>query len=77
MPDVFFSLDYVFVGGIPLLVFTEWWLTKDKLSVIENFILSSFPDATFQGCNGLSAKYQVLGTFAFLLSFFFTFAIPL
>ncbi|XP_048497581.1 ABC transporter A family member 1 isoform X3 [Beta vulgaris subsp. vulgaris] len=46
-------------GGIPLLVFTEWWLTKDKLSVIENFILSSFPDATFQGCNGLSAKYQL------------------
>lgn len=46
-------------GGIPLPVFTEWWLTKDKFSVIESFILSSFPRATFQGCNGLSARYQL------------------
>ncbi|KAK9664352.1 hypothetical protein RND81_14G035600 [Saponaria officinalis] len=45
-------------GGIPLLVFTEWWLTKQKFSVIESFILRSFPGATFQGCNGLSVRYQ-------------------
>ncbi|KAH9621199.1 hypothetical protein KSS87_008655 [Heliosperma pusillum] len=46
-------------GGIPLLVFTEWWLTKQKFSVIDCFILSSFPGATFQGCNGLSVRYQL------------------
>ncbi|XP_074276823.1 ABC transporter A family member 1 isoform X2 [Silene latifolia] len=46
-------------GGIPLLVFSEWWLTKQKFSVIDSFILSSFPGATFQGCNGLSVRYQL------------------
>lgn len=46
-------------GGIPLPVFSEWWLTKEKFAVIESFILSSFPGASFQGCNGLSVKYQL------------------
>ncbi|XP_059646285.1 ABC transporter A family member 1 isoform X5 [Cornus florida] len=46
-------------GGIPLPIFSEWWLTKEKFSVIDSFILSSFPGATFQGCNGLSVKYQL------------------
>ncbi|GAB4843869.1 Phospholipid-transporting ATPase abca1 [Ancistrocladus abbreviatus] len=46
-------------GGIPLLVFCEWWLAKEKFSVIESFVLSSFPGATVQGCNGLSARYQL------------------
>ncbi|GMH18706.1 hypothetical protein Nepgr_020547 [Nepenthes gracilis] len=46
-------------GGIPLPVFSEWWLTKEKFSAIDSFVLSSFPDATAQGCNGLSARYQL------------------
>lgn len=46
-------------GGIPLPVFTEWWLTKGKFTIIESFILSSFPGASFQGCNGLGVKYQL------------------
>ncbi|KAL5812256.1 hypothetical protein ACOSQ3_027206 [Xanthoceras sorbifolium] len=46
-------------GGIPLPVFSEWWLAKEKFSVIDSFILSSFPGSTFQGCNGLSIKYQL------------------
>lgn len=46
-------------GGIPLPIFAEWWLAKEKFSTIDSFILSSFPGATFQGCNGLSAKYQL------------------
>ncbi|KAF9609996.1 hypothetical protein IFM89_019636 [Coptis chinensis] len=46
-------------GGIPLLIFSEWWLAKEKFSVIDSFILSSFPGATFHGCNGLSVKYQI------------------
>nr|POF11329.1 abc transporter a family member 1 [Quercus suber] len=45
-------------GGIPLPIFSEWWLAKEKFSFIDSFILSSFPGATFQGCNGLSVKYQ-------------------
>ncbi|KAF9597369.1 hypothetical protein IFM89_017715 [Coptis chinensis] len=45
--------------GIPLLIFSEWWLAKEKFSVIDSFILSSFPGATFHGCNGLSVKYQI------------------
>lgn len=46
-------------GGIPLPVFSEWWLTKEKFSAIDSFIQSSFPGATYQGGNGLSAKYQM------------------
>ncbi|KAH7855874.1 hypothetical protein Vadar_029947 [Vaccinium darrowii] len=46
-------------GGIPLPIFSEWWLAKEKFSTIDAFILSSFPGATFQGCNGLSVKYQL------------------
>lgn len=46
-------------GGIPLPIFSEWWLTKEKFSVINSFLLSSFPGSTFQGCNGLSIKYQL------------------
>ncbi|XP_050230528.1 ABC transporter A family member 1 isoform X2 [Mercurialis annua] len=46
-------------GGIPLPIFSEWWLTKEKFSAIDSFILCSFPGATFQGCNGLSVKYQI------------------
>lgn len=46
-------------GGIPLPIFSEWWLAKEKFSVIDSFILSSFPGVIFQGCNGLSAKYQL------------------
>ncbi|KAK2651860.1 hypothetical protein Ddye_011716 [Dipteronia dyeriana] len=46
-------------GGIPLPVFSEWWLAKENFSVIDSFILSSFPGSTFQGCNGLSVKYQL------------------
>lgn len=46
-------------GGIPLPIFCEWWLAKEKFSVIDSFILSSFPGATSQGCNGLSVKYQL------------------
>ncbi|KAH7855585.1 hypothetical protein Vadar_026504 [Vaccinium darrowii] len=45
-------------GGIPLPIFSEWWLAKEKFSTIDAFILSSFPGATFQGCNGLSANIR-------------------
>ncbi|THG05160.1 hypothetical protein TEA_019589 [Camellia sinensis var. sinensis] len=47
------------VSGIPLPIFSEWWLAKEKFSTIEAFIISSFPGAICQGCNGLSIKYQV------------------
>ncbi|KAJ0099983.1 hypothetical protein Patl1_20484 [Pistacia atlantica] len=47
------------IGGIPLPIFSEWWLAKEKFSVIDSFILSSFPGSTFHGCNGLSVKYQL------------------
>lgn len=50
----------ILVGGIPLPIFSEWWLTKEKFSIINSFLLSSFPGSTFQGCNGLSIKYQVI-----------------
>ncbi|KAF5199501.1 Atp-binding cassette sub-family a member, partial [Thalictrum thalictroides] len=46
-------------GGIPLPIFCEWWLTGEKFAVIDSFIQSSFPGATFHGCNGLSVKYQI------------------
>ncbi|RWR92000.1 ABC transporter family protein [Cinnamomum micranthum f. kanehirae] len=46
-------------GGIPLRIFSEWWLAKEKFSMIDSFIHSSFPGAMFQGCNGLSVKYQL------------------
>ncbi|KAG1338408.1 ABC transporter A family member 1 [Cocos nucifera] len=46
-------------GGIPLKIFSEWWLAKEKFSLIDSFIISSFPGATFHGCNGLSVKYQL------------------
>lgn len=46
-------------GGIPLPIFSEWWLAIEKFSAIDSFILSSFPGAAFQGCNGLSVKYQL------------------
>lgn len=55
-----FVCIYVYIGGIPLPVFSEWWLAKEKFSTIDVFIQSSFPGAIFQGCNGLSVKYQVL-----------------
>ncbi|XP_027350044.1 ABC transporter A family member 1 [Abrus precatorius] len=46
-------------GGIPLPVFSEWWLSKQKFSEINSFILSSFRGARCQGCNGLSVRYQL------------------
>uniref|UniRef100_A0A7N0VBS3 ABC transporter domain-containing protein n=1 Tax=Kalanchoe fedtschenkoi TaxID=63787 RepID=A0A7N0VBS3_KALFE len=46
-------------GGIPLPVFSEWWLLKEKFSVIDSFINSSFSRATVQSFNGLSIKYQL------------------
>ncbi|XP_043815842.1 ABC transporter A family member 1 isoform X2 [Manihot esculenta] len=46
-------------GGIPLPIFSEWWLAKEKFSAIDSFVLSSFPGATFQACNSLSVKYQL------------------
>lgn len=46
-------------GGIPLPIFSEWWLSKEKFSAIDSFVLSSFPGAIFEGCNGLSVKYQL------------------
>lgn len=46
-------------GGLPLPIFSEWWLAKEKFSAIDSFVLASFPGATFQGCNGLSIKYQL------------------
>lgn len=55
----FLTAIYVRIGGIPLPIFSEWWLAKEKFSMIDSFVLASFPDATFKGCNGLSVKYQV------------------
>ncbi|KAK7336540.1 hypothetical protein VNO77_17083 [Canavalia gladiata] len=46
-------------GGIPLPVFSEWWLSKQKFSEIDSFILSSFHGTRCQGCNGLSVRYQI------------------
>ncbi|GKU89849.1 hypothetical protein SLEP1_g3933 [Rubroshorea leprosula] len=46
-------------GGIPLQVFSEWWLAREKFSAIDSFISSSFPGTTFHGFNGLSVKYQL------------------
>ncbi|KAJ0262481.1 ABC transporter A family member 1 [Hirschfeldia incana] len=46
-------------GGIPLPIFAEWWLTKEKFSALDSFIQSSFPGATFKSCNGLIIKYQL------------------
>lgn len=46
-------------GGIPLPVFSEWWLSKQKFSEIDSFILSSFCGARCQGYNGLSIRYQL------------------
>ncbi|KAL3755279.1 hypothetical protein ACJRO7_002345 [Eucalyptus globulus] len=46
-------------GSIPLPIFCEWWLTKEKFSVIDSFVASSFPGAKFQNYNGLSVKYQL------------------
>ncbi|CAL9192995.1 unnamed protein product [Musa hybrid cultivar] len=46
-------------GGIPLRIFSEWWLAKQKLLLIDSFFLSSFPGATFHGSNGLSIRYQL------------------
>ncbi|KAJ8499332.1 hypothetical protein OPV22_009884 [Ensete ventricosum] len=46
-------------GGIPLRIFSEWWLAKQKLLLIDSFILSSFPGSTFHGSNGLSIRYQL------------------
>ncbi|GAV57854.1 ABC_tran domain-containing protein/ABC2_membrane_3 domain-containing protein [Cephalotus follicularis] len=46
-------------GGIPLPIFSEWWLAREKFSVIDSFVLTSFTDSTFQGCNGLCVKYQL------------------
>jgi ATP-binding cassette subfamily A (ABC1) protein 3 len=46
-------------GRIPLQIFSEWWLAKEKFSVIDSFVLRSFPGASCQGCNGLSVNYQL------------------
>lgn len=46
-------------GSIPLRIFCEWWLAKQKFTRIDSFILASFPGAKFHGCNGLSVKYQL------------------
>ncbi|KAJ4767254.1 ABC transporter A family member 1 [Rhynchospora pubera] len=46
-------------GGIPLRIFSEWWLAKHRFSEIDSFILTSFPGATTNGFNGLSVKYQL------------------
>lgn len=46
-------------GGIPLPIFCKWWLEKEKFSVINAFVLSSFPGATVERCNGLSARYRL------------------
>ncbi|KAK8968518.1 ABC transporter A family member 1 [Platanthera guangdongensis] len=46
-------------GSIPLRIFCEWWLAKQKFTQIDAFILASFPGAKFHGCNGLSAIYQL------------------
>ncbi|XP_024027117.1 ABC transporter A family member 1 [Morus notabilis] len=63
VPDGFFGEQLceqlVRDGGIPLPIFSEWWLSKEKFSAIDSFVLSSFPGAIFDGCNGLSVKYQL------------------
>ncbi|CAN8286970.1 unnamed protein product [Cochlearia groenlandica] len=46
-------------GAIPLPIFAEWWLAKEKFSALDSFVQSSFPGATFKSCNGLSIKYQL------------------
>ncbi|CAN1829239.1 ABC transporter A family member 1 [Linum perenne] len=46
-------------GGLPIPVFSEWWLAKEKFSAIDSFVLSSFPGATLERSNGISAKYQL------------------
>lgn len=46
-------------GGLPLPIFSEWWLAKEKFSMIDSFVLASFHGATSQGSNGLSVKYQL------------------
>ncbi|ESQ52886.1 hypothetical protein EUTSA_v10016127mg [Eutrema salsugineum] len=46
-------------GGIPLPIFAEWWLAKEKFAALDSFIQSSFPGAAFKSCNGLSIKYQL------------------
>ncbi|KAK7285619.1 hypothetical protein RJT34_20395 [Clitoria ternatea] len=46
-------------GGIPLPVFSEWWLSKQKFSDIDSFVLSSFHGARCLSCNGLSIRYQL------------------
>lgn len=46
-------------GSIPLRIFCEWWLAKQKFTQIDAFILASFPGAKFHGCNGLSVIYQL------------------
>ncbi|CAB4317029.1 unnamed protein product [Prunus armeniaca] len=51
-------------GGIPLPIFSEWWLSNEKFSAIDSFVFSSFPGAIFQGFNGLSAKYQLSKCYA-------------
>ena len=61
------------LGGIPLRIFSEWWLATEKFSMIDKFILTSFHGVIFNGCNGLSMKYQVSFTanFYMLISYFF------
>ncbi|CAN6443979.1 unnamed protein product [Victoria cruziana] len=46
-------------GGIPLRIFSEWWLAEEKFSLIDSFIFSTFYGAVFQGCSGLNIKYQL------------------
>ncbi|XP_031487931.1 ABC transporter A family member 1 isoform X2 [Nymphaea colorata] len=46
-------------GGIPLRIFSEWWLAEEKYSLIDSFILSTFHGAIFQGLSGLNIKYQL------------------
>lgn len=46
-------------GAIPLRVFAERWLAKQKFMSIDSFVLTSFPGATFHGYSGLSIKYQL------------------
>ncbi|KAL8261643.1 hypothetical protein R6Q59_025692 [Mikania micrantha] len=55
-------------GGLPLPIFSEWWLAKEKFAKIDSFVLTSFPGATFQGSNGLSVKYQLPHGEDFLLA---------
>lgn len=46
-------------GEIPIKVFCEWWLTKERVARIDSFVFSSFPGATFQGRNGYNLSYQL------------------